>query len=856
MEEGIKYSTIDEERMLSAEELDRERKKNRVYEYMCHLQEAKEWIEKEINEKIEGEFEETLKNGVVLAKLVRIFSPETVPKIFESSVLQYKHTDNINAFFEFSKKIGLPMVFLFDLIDLYDGKNIPKVIYCIHALAHFLARKSITGHLKNLVGKATFTDAEIQKKEKEIEESGINLPSFNTISSTITKDEEEKKEQREREQEPDQIHVTSYNEYLNDYIPNGTEAQNIIQSYVRTLLWKRVISEITGQRPLTIFSLRKLLPLLTGEEEKDESVIDELNKILIALFKDNSTKERQVNMVENRISLLIKNRLNCSSKSKKEKHSYMQYTSLQKLFSRMQTDPKILCTLITAMPQREAEAFVSTKLTKIFGGVKGPREEYGYLEVIEELIKAEKELKGPKQTETPGRLGACALKALLGSSLSLAVHRKLLREIELGKSAEEIVSIHVNSVSELPYSIRFYVSSLLTMLNNKYPGLSLDNSRHAFVTMWETLFIPFILSLHLETAQGESLITDTAGIRKVCSEVSEKVLGDNAFWESMATRFSFILDIQPISEYYTLQYLETSTSTNLVCLTREEINYLLNAINRTNGIPEDIKEYSSDCYPFPFEVIFVLPGGFSPNMQESPGSTEKRLAKWALNRLLLCCTAKNVGDLLQRRASKEESLIFNTLCKTDMEKYKDDTRVLIARLVSLGEIQNPTTCDELLQMIGEDILFRVKKKFTRSREIEATQKAITNLESARKTIDKRLIICNSYLDTLRAKILKPASLRINTAIHWLSKGILVSMNNWTPEQLKSIEIAFKTESTNKGKIVITVLVLILVHSEELLNLDDLLQEQSTQNEYISLGNISCVFHTQKLLDLINKNFLK
>lgn len=67
--------------------------------------------------------------------------------------LQYRHSDNINIFLDFVRRVGLPEViddvirfienltilvlqsFIFEFTDLYNKKNIPKVIYCIHALA-------------------------------------------------------------------------------------------------------------------------------------------------------------------------------------------------------------------------------------------------------------------------------------------------------------------------------------------------------------------------------------------------------------------------------------------------------------------------------------------------------------------------------------------------------------------------------------------------------------------------------------------------------------------------------------------------------------------------------------------------
>lgn len=116
--------------------MDRERRSLQAYEYLCHIAEAKEWIEACISESIPPitQLDSHLRNGVVLAKLAQHFEPSTVRRIFEAERLQFRHSENINYFFRFSKTVGLPENFHFELIDLYEGKNIPKVIYCIHAL--------------------------------------------------------------------------------------------------------------------------------------------------------------------------------------------------------------------------------------------------------------------------------------------------------------------------------------------------------------------------------------------------------------------------------------------------------------------------------------------------------------------------------------------------------------------------------------------------------------------------------------------------------------------------------------------------------------------------------------------------
>lgn len=55
---------------------------------------------------------------------------------FQAPKLDFRHSDNINIFFNFVQKEGLPEGFIFELTDLYNKKNLPKVIYCIHALRY------------------------------------------------------------------------------------------------------------------------------------------------------------------------------------------------------------------------------------------------------------------------------------------------------------------------------------------------------------------------------------------------------------------------------------------------------------------------------------------------------------------------------------------------------------------------------------------------------------------------------------------------------------------------------------------------------------------------------------------------
>lgn len=116
--------------------MDTQRHLLQAYEYLCHCGEAKQWMEASVGESLGAvvDMENEMRDGVFLAKLARHFEPQLVPRIFTHPKLQYRHTDNVNYFFKFVHFVGLPVFFHFELTDIYEKKNFPKVVYCIHAL--------------------------------------------------------------------------------------------------------------------------------------------------------------------------------------------------------------------------------------------------------------------------------------------------------------------------------------------------------------------------------------------------------------------------------------------------------------------------------------------------------------------------------------------------------------------------------------------------------------------------------------------------------------------------------------------------------------------------------------------------
>ncbi|KDR83761.1 hypothetical protein GALMADRAFT_236120 [Galerina marginata CBS 339.88] len=185
-------------RLLGGSWADKQRHLLQAYEYLCHVGEAQQWIEGCLGEELEFgvvEMEDGLRNGVVLAKLVRAFQGEgAVRRIYEAPKLDFRHSDNINHFFTFVRQVGLPEGFIFELTDLYEKKNLPKVIYCIHALSHLLARRGLAQRIGNLLGHLHFSDDQLKQTQKGLKEAGVAMPNFGNVGRELAKEIDEEPE--------------------------------------------------------------------------------------------------------------------------------------------------------------------------------------------------------------------------------------------------------------------------------------------------------------------------------------------------------------------------------------------------------------------------------------------------------------------------------------------------------------------------------------------------------------------------------------------------------------------------------------------------------------------------------------
>lgn len=157
------------------------------YEYLCRIQAIKDWLELVLQEQIEQspvEMITYIKNGIYLAKLSNVFLPLQRRVFLVDGRLQFKHTENINIFFQLMDYLNIPDLFRFELTDLYDAKNVPKVWFCLHALS-FIVNNMYPEYppVSVLVGKLEFLEENIRLANRAL--VGVGLPNFTSADSGV-----------------------------------------------------------------------------------------------------------------------------------------------------------------------------------------------------------------------------------------------------------------------------------------------------------------------------------------------------------------------------------------------------------------------------------------------------------------------------------------------------------------------------------------------------------------------------------------------------------------------------------------------------------------------------------------------
>ncbi|XP_044269922.1 myophilin [Tribolium madens] len=143
-----------------------QRKVNAKYsEELAH--ESLEWIMKLTGDNINtagdmDNFYEVLKDGQLLCKLVNCIKPSIVKKV-NSSQMAFKCMENINAFLEAAKELGVPAQETFQTVDLWERQNLNSVVICLQSL----------GRKAGNYGKPSIGPKEAEKNERIFSEEKL-----------------------------------------------------------------------------------------------------------------------------------------------------------------------------------------------------------------------------------------------------------------------------------------------------------------------------------------------------------------------------------------------------------------------------------------------------------------------------------------------------------------------------------------------------------------------------------------------------------------------------------------------------------------------------------------------------------
>jgi hypothetical protein len=577
--------------------------------------------------------------------LAKFFQPSAVKRIFEDKTkLQYRHSDNINFFFQAVKNEGLPEVFHFELTDLYDKKNIPKVIYCIHALSHLLAKKGKAPHIKNLLGRLEFTDEVLDATTQGLADAGVSMPSFGNIQNELAKElneetEEERQARLERERleemeryfmehhgklvkvqaqirmklQKDQFEQQKdsavkiqaiwkgsqqrrkYQEKMQSFKSNEKLFERVQAIYrgkkvreqyeqqrqfykqheseiIRMQAWWRGVHARQQYQNLRLKKgkadikvVQQYIHLLDTQDDEfdEERLVEELRGTVIQKIRENLSSEHDLNELDAKVALLIKNRISIEEvahlKSKdmraqlarsaqtlaqdggilsfrgSDKDTKERRKRYEELFYVLQTQPKYLAHLMFTINKTSgasATKFLEQVVLTLYGYAQNAREEYLFLQLIEDCIRIEvNELnnademvrenplfiklalqytRGAKEREFLRNLFCPLLEAVMSdSSLELetdplSIYKNLIRQEELNtgeksakpydvtmevaqqdpdvkriqlenlsklqKITDSFLSAIIKCVDRMPYGIRYIAMKMRENMKLKFPN--------------------------------------------------------------------------------------------------------------------------------------------------------------------------------------------------------------------------------------------------------------------------------------------------------------------------------------------------------------------------------------------------
>jgi len=130
--------------------------------------EARDFLTSTLGRPFEGDFGDSLKDGIILCELINKIKPGTIAKInkFKQPFMQM---ENIGQYIDATRALGVPNEYVFMTVDLFEKKNLAQVALNLIAL-----KRQIGGGFNKTSGPSTAKVLEIpqpQAEERKVSDS-------------------------------------------------------------------------------------------------------------------------------------------------------------------------------------------------------------------------------------------------------------------------------------------------------------------------------------------------------------------------------------------------------------------------------------------------------------------------------------------------------------------------------------------------------------------------------------------------------------------------------------------------------------------------------------------------------------
>lgn len=462
---------------ISAIEMDEKRKNTATYAFLVKMAEAREWVNTFVPCASVVELLDNLPSGVYLAQIAKLCGHKC--RVHERSIenFAYLEVENIYAFLQFAKNIGLSSNFLFETNDLREGKNLKQVIYCLHATAMLLKRKGIGPGIKKPT--QSFTEEEINMIDKHQAEI---IDAFDNLENELNKLD-------------NGAQIATDNSENQNIVLNTTEKNLIkqdsvsrIQSCIDTLLFLNAFRNILYNNKINLISLKKFIFLMPCDQP------ELIGTDIIEQFRCNFTLKTRIDNIYRNVRLLLANQSSLRGISNKSIQKTEDLSLFQKVLYLFLIQYELIKNLIIEKEEIPLELIYPdsvigdyhfTKLILLFN-LKDINTNNDIISLVQQHFKNSKIFKElvdlfNSQEELPNINPVEIYKELY----NLQIHdQKALIETAMG---EEKVRKEINSRCEI---FKKYLEKVITYFNN----VNFPIYCNLFINKWEIFIEDIVLN--------------------------------------------------------------------------------------------------------------------------------------------------------------------------------------------------------------------------------------------------------------------------------------------------------------------------------------------------------------------------